>query len=104
MTVARSAAPARALPSAPDPVRARWDGAAARISWGTSAGATGYAVVADLSDGQRSLTRLPAAARSATLAGLHPDETGTIKVAGMLADGTPGPFATVALRRRRTAR
>lgn len=97
LTVARYAAPGRLLPPVPAPLQVVQTASAARLSWGASRGAVRYAVLVHLADGQRSVTLLPGSARSATLAGLYPVETGTVQVAGVLTDGTFGPFATAEL-------
>ncbi len=95
--VAHYRAAGRTLPDRPTGLRADRSGTNVNITWKAAQRSTRYAVTADLDDGRRLLFVVEPNDQRVALAGVFPDSSGTITVAGLLGDNTPGPRAVLHL-------
>ena len=98
--VATYQAPSRLLPAAPAALGATPDGTGLTVHWIKGTGGaqpSRYVVESRLSDGRSTQMIIASGSTTASIPLVYPQEHGMIKVAGLLADGTPGIFAVLTL-------
>lgn len=97
LTVARYTAPAPLRPAKPAGVKLSRKGSRVTVTWRAARRSVRYQVRATLSDGRKLLLFATAKKRSVRISGVPSDVRGTITVAGLKPDGSPGPAARAKL-------
>jgi MYXO-CTERM domain-containing protein len=104
LEVAHYSVASRTLPGLPSGLRADRLGPDLHVSWSPATRSIRYAVSVQLDDGRHRVFSVPADRRQLTIPGVFPDAKGTISVAGLLRDNTPGPHAVLGLGARLAAK
>lgn len=98
ITVASYRAPGPLRPGRPPFARVRRSGTGLRVTWGTAANATRYAVRVTLNDGRRELYVVGRRVRSVRIPGVSGRFRGSVTVAGLRGGPKGGPARTATVR------